>query len=257
MAGYKTASHDKFWSRPTTWPARKSVPRRVPDAPHVVPATKFQEPCGVEELYKEKANDRWLRTFCENLDKIQREKKGFVLQIQQGVVREKSDMQIAEERMGKMWSVPRIVEKAHKQWEQRDIKDEAEMVSECFEPLEGDTELPLNDEGKLEGLPAARSTPPADWQNGKQGTNRFASGEVYPPCRLAERQTRFADGTVHVGEYQNDQLHGWVTLRFASGEVGFHERDKPNGRSVKLSASRTKAWLYMDGKDERQVSVVS
>eukprot|EP00439_Symbiodinium_sp_Y106_P023905 s3084_g2.t3 len=117
------------WSRPTTWPPRKRLPERGPDAPHVVLSTKFQEPwftisigikevleelgCTVynpntdnKELHKDEANDRWLRTFCENLDKIQEARNGFVLQIQQGVVREKSHMQIAEERMGKQWSVP-------------------------------------------------------------------------------------------------------------------------------------------------------
>ena len=32
------------WSRQTTWPARKRLPERGPDAPHVVLSTKFREP---------------------------------------------------------------------------------------------------------------------------------------------------------------------------------------------------------------------
>ena len=93
-----------------------------------------------------------------------------VLQIQQGQVREKSYMQISEEKMGKKWHVPRIglfafpithirggsmlnekklataVEKAREQWEEG-VKDELQMVSEWFEPIGGDLELPVNGEG--------------------------------------------------------------------------------------------------------------
>ena len=61
MAGYKSASYDKVpdnWSRPTTWPPRKSVLERGPDAPHVVLSTKFQEPwltisIGIKEILEE------------------------------------------------------------------------------------------------------------------------------------------------------------------------------------------------------------
>ncbi|CAE7448019.1 ANKRD50 [Symbiodinium sp. KB8] len=87
------------------------------------------------------------------------EPKAFVLQLQQGQVREKSYMQISEEKMGIKWSDrcmdrsalpithlrrhlsggapdPRAVEKAR-----QGIKAEVERVSEWFEPAEGDTEL--------------------------------------------------------------------------------------------------------------------
>ena len=61
MAGYKSASYDKVpdnWSRPTTWPPRKRVLERGPDAPHVVLSTKFQEPwltisIGMKEILEE------------------------------------------------------------------------------------------------------------------------------------------------------------------------------------------------------------
>ena len=82
-----------------------------------------------------------------------------MLQLQQGQVREKSYMQISEEKMGIKWSDrcmdrsalpithlrrhlsggapdPRAVEKAR-----QGIKAEVERVSEWFEPAEGDTEL--------------------------------------------------------------------------------------------------------------------
>ena len=42
MAGYDKVPAE--WSRPTTWPARKRLPERGPDAPHVVLSTKFGEP---------------------------------------------------------------------------------------------------------------------------------------------------------------------------------------------------------------------
>ena len=38
-------------------------------------------------------------------------------------------------------------------------------------------------------------------------------------------------------------------------EVGFYEQDKVKGRSVQLSADGKTAWLVMDGKVEREVSV--
>ena len=55
------ASYDKVpdeWSRPTTWPPRKSGLEKAPDAPHVVLSTKFQEPwytisIGVKEILEE------------------------------------------------------------------------------------------------------------------------------------------------------------------------------------------------------------
>ena len=61
MAGYKSASYDKVpddWSRPTTWPPRKTVLERGPEAPHVVLSTKFQEPwitisIGIKEILEE------------------------------------------------------------------------------------------------------------------------------------------------------------------------------------------------------------
>ncbi|CAE7640455.1 PIP5K8, partial [Symbiodinium necroappetens] len=256
-------------SRPTTWPAKKRLPERGPDAPHVVLSTKFGEPwysisvgvkeileelgCTVynpntdnKELYGDEADDR-LRTFCENLTRIQREKRGFVLQIQQGQAREKSNMQIAEEDMGTQWHIPRMglhafpiteirgggtkaeeylaraVERAKKQWEEEGIKDEVEMVSEWFEPLEGDRELPVDDKGELQGR--ARCTWP--------------------------------EGQVYEGEWKDGLRHGKGTYTYKNGyvEVGFYDKDKRKGRSVQLSADRTAAGLFMDGKMEREVSV--
>jgi len=318
MAGYKSASYDKVpndWSRPTTWPPRKPVPQTGPDAPHVVLSTKFQEPwltisigikeileelgCTVynpntdnKEVYKEEADSRWLLTFQEHLDIIEKSKRGFVLQIQQGPVREKSYMQISEEKMGKKWHVPRIglyafpithlrgggslaeeylataVEKARAQWEEG-VKDELQMVSECFEPIGGDEELPLNGEGKVQGR--ARCTWPqgavyeGDWKDGKRngtGTFTYADGAVYvgeyKDGKMNGKGTyTYADGAVFVGELKNDKRHGTGTYTYKSGnvEVGFYEQDKQKGRGVQLGASGKTAWLVMDGKVEREVSV--
>eukprot|EP00439_Symbiodinium_sp_Y106_P036729 s528_g4.t1 len=330
MAGYKSASYDKVpddWSRPTTWPPRKTVLERGPEAPHVVLSTKFQEPwltisIGIKEIleelgctvynpntdnkarsgatnnglkaevYKEEADSRWLLTFQEHLDIIEKSKRGFVLQIQQGQVREKSYMQISEEKMGKKWYVPRIglyafpithlrgggslaeeflataVEKARAQWEEG-VKDEVQMVSEWFEPIGGDLEMVVNGEGKVQGR--ARCTWPSgqvyegDWKDGSmhgKGTYKYADGAVYvgefkDGKRNGKGTYTYVDGAVYVGEYKNDKMHGTGTYTYKSGdvEVGFYEQGKDKGRGVQLSANGKKAWLLMDGKKEREVSV--
>ncbi|CAE7247297.1 Rsph1, partial [Symbiodinium necroappetens] len=306
MAGYDKVPAE--WSRPTTWPPRKSLPERRPDAPHVVLSTKFGEPwysisigikeileelgctvynpntdnkaltvskhlSRVSELYKDKADDRWLRTFTENLDRILERKSGFVLQIQQGMAQEKSDMQVAEERMGKMWAVPRMgiyafptrsatytrggntlaeqylalaVERAQKQWEEERIKDEVEMVSEWFEPLEGDRELRVDDRGHLQGR--ARCTYPS---------GNVYEGEFQDGRRHGKGTFTYKSGAVYEGQWKDGQQHGKGTFTSASGnvEVGFYDKDERKGRGVKLSADRRQAWLLMDGKKEREVSV--
>lgn len=53
------------------------------------------------------ADARWLLTFNENLERV-KTTRGFVLFIQQGVRREKSDMQVAEEMQSRWLQVPRI-----------------------------------------------------------------------------------------------------------------------------------------------------
>ena len=167
-----------------------------------------------KERYGDEADDRWLRTFCENLSRIQREKRGFVLQIQQGMAREKSDMQNADHGGGNGDKLAHPAQghvclsdpspgggktgsgsgEGQKQWEEA-IKDEVEMVSEWFEPIE-------DDRGR--------------------GTLRFGNGEVF------------------VGEFQNGQQHGKGTYTYKSGnvEVGFYDQGKDKGRAVRLSADR-------------------
>ena len=245
-----------------------------------------------KEVYKEEADSRWLLTFQEHLDIIEKSKRGFVLQIQQGQVREKSYMQISEEKMGKKWYVPRIglyafpithlrgggslaeeflataVEKARAQWEEG-VKDEVQMVSEWFEPIGGDLEMVVNGEGKVQGR--ARCTWPSgqvyegDWKDGSmhgKGTYKYADGAVYvgefkDGKRNGKGTYTYVDGAVYVGEYKNDKMHGTGTYTYKSGdvEVGFYEQGKDKGRGVQLSANGKKAWLLMDGKKEREVSV--
>ncbi|CAE7205934.1 PIP5K6 [Symbiodinium sp. CCMP2592] len=283
----ESAGYDKVpdeWIRPKSWP-----PRRSPDAPHVVLSTKFQEPwktisigikeileelgCTVynpntdnKEVWKEEADSRWLLTFQENLDRIEKSKRGFVLQIQQGVIREKSYMQISEEKMGKKWQVPRMglfafattkirgggtrceeklalaVKKATEQWEQG-VKDDVQMVSEWHEPIAGDRELPLNDKGRIDGR--ARCTWPSgnvhegDYENGLRhgtGTNTSAGGDVYVGEYKDDKKNgmgthTYADGDVYVGEFKDGQKNGTGTHTYADGDVyvGEWKDGKKNG----------------------------
>ena len=101
-----------------------------------------------------------------------RETKGFVLQIQQGAMRHKSDMQVAEEMQSGWLQVPRMgyfafpitdvrgggnlaeeymddaIKAARAQWT-KGVAPDVEMISEVFEPLEG--ELRFNDRGGVDG----------------------------------------------------------------------------------------------------------
>ena len=220
-----------------------------------------------KELYKEESDSRWLLTFQEHLDIIEKSKRGFVLQIQQGVIREKSYMQISEEKMGKKWQVPRIglyafpvtairgggtgceeklalaVEKARAQWEEG-IKDEVQMVSEWFEPIGGDLELPVNGEGLVQGRVRCRwpsgEVYEGDWKDGKRngnGTYTFADGGVfvgeYKDSKKNGKGTfTYADGAVFVGEYKDGKRNGKGTFTYPNGavEVGFYEQDEDKGR---------------------------
>ncbi|CAE7349735.1 RSPH1 [Symbiodinium sp. CCMP2592] len=221
-----------------------------------------------QEMYKEEADSRWLLTFQENLDRIEGSKRGFVLQIQQGVVREKTYMQLSEEKMGKKWHIPRMglyafaitetrggntlaenylataVEKAREQWEQG-VKDEVQMVSEWLEPIGGDRELSVNDEGDIQGR--ARCTfPDGDIYEGDYEDGKFHGKGTYT----------YADGTVYVGEFKNGDMNGKGMYTYADGGTHFCfvEQNKVKGRSVRLSTDKKKAWLLMDGKVEREVS---
>ncbi|CAE7866202.1 PIP5K9, partial [Symbiodinium necroappetens] len=211
----------------------------------------------------------WLLTFSENLDRIESKKRGFVLQIQQGVVREKSDMQKAEEKMGTKWRIPRMgmfafattdirgggstteeclalaVERARKQWAEG-INDEVEMVSPWYEPMEGDLELRVDDEGDLQGR--ARCTFPS----GNVYEGQYVDGEMHGYGTF-----KYADGSVFVGEFHNGWREGKGTFTHVSGgvEVCFFEEDY-RGRGVQLSADRTKAWLRMEDEEVSDVLVV-
>ena len=266
------------------WVQSAFLPTSLSLSPFLTPTRK--------EVYKEEADSRWLLTFQEHLDIIENSKRDFVLQIQQGQVREKSYMQISEEKMGKKWHVPRIglyafpithlrgggslaeeflataVEKARAQWEES-VKDEVQMASEWYEPIGGDLELPVNGEGKVQGR--ARCTWPSgqvyegDYKDGRRhgtGTYTHADGEVYVGEFKDDEATgtgtySFASGEVYVGEFKDGKKNGTGTYTYKSGsvEVGFYEQDKDKGRGARLSADGKTAWLVMDGKVEREVSV--
>ncbi|CAE7902498.1 unnamed protein product, partial [Symbiodinium sp. KB8] len=176
----------------------------------------------VFEHERYEADDRWLRTFCENLSRIQREKRGFVLQIQQGVVGEKSNMQSQRRKWVRGGTTAEqdlalAVERARKQWEEG-LSDEVEMVWEWFEPIEDDRELRIDDKGRLQGR--ARCT----WPNGNVYEGDYQGGS---------RTAVSTSGSTASG--------GKGTYTFASGqvEVGFLDEGKDKGRSARCSSAWT------------------
>ena len=103
------------------------------------------------------------------------------------------------------------------------------------------------------------------WKDARRhgtGTFTHASGEVYvgeyeDGKKNGKGTYTYADGAVYVGEFNDNKRNGKGTYTYKSGnvEVGFYEQDKDKGRSVQLSADSKTAWLVMDGKVEREVSV--
>lgn len=244
--------------------------------PHVVISTKFQEPwytysqdfkvllmelgCTVynpntdnAEVYKEEANDRWLRTFNENLEQVKRT-KGFVLQVQQGVSHEKSHMQVAEERQSRWLNVPRIavfafegsqhvggstlaktftetaLAKAEEQWT-NGVAAELQMCSSRYEPVDGADKVPTNSRGNVHGM--AKCT----WPNGNVYVGEYQNGKKHGRGTFT-----WASGAVYVGQFQHDVRHGRGKFTNAKGDfsLGFYVDDKPSGEGVKFSKDRQK-----------------
>ena len=161
-------------------------------------------------------------------------------------MREKSDMQVAEEMQSGWLQVPRIgffafplthvrggnnraeermdmaFKAARAQWT-KGVAPEVEMVSPIYEPLEG--KLRFNEWGEVEG--------PA--------------------------QVTFPSGNVYEGQFKGGRRHGPGTLTFACGnvEVCFYEEGQLEGPGVRLEKGwlfGRSYWLLKDGKKVRKIS---
>ena len=192
--------------------------------------------------------------------------KGFVLQIQQRVVREKTKMQEAEERMGGWLDVPRIgvyafpithvrgggtmgeeymekaIAAAQAQWEKGVWRD-VQMVSEVFEAVEG--ELQLNERGQVEGL--ARTTYP----DGETYVGQHHNG-----LKHGHGSFKWVDGEVYVGDFENDKMHGRGTYSYAKGDVyvGFYNANQRKGPGIWLAKASGSYFFSVDGQNERELS---
>ena len=253
-----------------------------------------------------------LKYICE--EQVKRT-KGFVLQVQQGVSHEKSHMQVAEEQQSAWLNLPRIavfafaggrhvaggstlakehmetaLAKAEEQWT-KEIKAEAQMCSERFEPVDGADKVPTDSRGDVHGR--AKVTYPSgnvyvgEYQHGKkhgQGTCNYASGMVYVGefqhgVRHGQGTFNYASGEVYIGEYQRDKRHGRGKLTNAEGavyigeyqhgkkhgqgkftnaegdfELGFYVAGEPSGEAVWFSKDRQKAVLMKDGEIAHELS---
>ena len=207
------------------------------------------------------ANDAWLDTFTKMLEEVKRT-KGFVLQIQQGVVREKTKMQEAEERMGGWLDVPRIgvfafpithvrgggtpylieqyvdkaIAAAQAQWEKGVWKD-VQMVSPVFEAVEG--ELQLNERGNVEGF--ARCT----WPDGNSYAGQFHHG-----LKHGQGTFKWAHGDAYSGDYERDKMHGRGTHSHANGDVvlSLYDANQRKGPGIWLEKASGRYFLLKDGQ---------
>ena len=218
----------------------------------------------LQEIYGDAADARWLLTFNENLEKV-KSSRGFVLQIQQGVVRERSPMQLAEEKQSGWLQVPRIgyfafanksvrgggtkaeqymddaITAAKAQW-QKGVWQEVQVVSEMFEAVEG--QLQLDERGLVEGL--ARCT----WPHGETYEGSYHQGK-----RHGHGVNKRADGSSYVGQYRDGLMHGRGTFQWADGTVAVFtfEADQPKGLGVRLEKASSRYVLLKDGKTEREI----
>ena len=213
------------------------------------------------------ADSRWLRTFNENLERV-KNTRGFVLQIQQGVLRERSDMQVAEEMQSGWLQVPRIgyfafaisdhrgggstaekemeaaIAAARAQWT-KGVSPEVQMISEVFEPLEG--ELRFDARGRVEG--PARCTFP---------DGPIFEGEFEGGLQHGHGTAKFASGNTFTGQFENGNRHGAGTFTFADGDVElcFYEEDDIKGPGVRLQKASASGLFYLlkDGRKQQQIS---
>ena len=174
-------------------------------------------------------------------------------------------MQLAEEKQSGWLQVPRIgyfafaitdirgggttaekemddaIKAAKRQWT-NGVAPEVEMISEIFEPLEG--ELRFDELGDVEG-PARATFPDGNiYEGNHKGGLKHGKGTA-----------KFSSGAVYVGQFENDKAHGCGTFTFANGdvEVGFYEEDEDKGPGVRLEASGL-FWLLKDGQKVKQIS---
>ena len=192
--------------------------------------------------------------------------KGFVLQVQQGVLRHKSHMQLAEEMQAGWLEVPRIghfafaisdfrggtswaeermdmaIKAARAQWA-NGVSPEVEMIGPIFEPLEG--ELRFDERGRVEGL--ARVTFP----DGNIYECHFKDGHIH-----GQGTAKFATGSSFTGQLENSKMHGLGTFTWPNGdvEVQIFEEDQPKGPGVRLEKASGLFWLLRDGKKVHQIS---
>ena len=219
-----------------------------------------------QEAYGHEAESRWLLSFNENLQRV-RETRGFVLQIHHGVMREKSERQLAEEKQSGWLQVPRIgyfafpstdfrggnpqaeeymqdaMEAAKVQWE-RGVWKEVQMVSPVFQAVEG--ELQLNECGGVEDF--ARCTYP---------DGSFYVGQYHDSLRHGHGTMKYPDGNAYSGDYENGQMHGGGTYYHASGDiyVGFSERNERKGPGIWLEKASGSYSLMKDGQVDREITV--
>ena len=218
-----------------------------------------------QEIFGDMADSRWLRTFNENLERVKKT-KGFVLQIQQGVLRARSDMQVAEEMQSGWLQVPRIgyfafaitevrgggstaekemenaIAAARAQWT-KGVSPEVEVISEVYESLEG--ELRFNARGDVEG--PARCTFPNGYVH---------EGEYKGGLRHGAGTAKFASGATYTGQFENDKRHGAGTYTFADGtvELCFYEEGDIKGPGVRLEKASGLFYLLKDGRKQQQIS---
>lgn len=201
--------------------------------PHVVLSTKYEPPwlqisknmkdilekhgCSVynpntdnEAANKHEADAQWLRTFNRHLEVV-KQTKGFVLQIQQGAKRERTDMQLAEEKQAGWLQVPRIgiyafaeefplegtvvetsliraIDMAKEQWD-HGIAKGVMMCSEIWETVQ----FTVDAVGSVTG-PAKVKFP-----DGATMEGYFVRGLKHGSCRYQSR-----DGRVELGLYSMD-----------------------------------------------------
>eukprot|EP00439_Symbiodinium_sp_Y106_P022903 s3084_g2.t2 len=233
------------WSRPTTWPPRKRLPERGPDAPHVVLSTKFQEPwftisIGIKEVLEELG----CTVYNPNTDNKARSRPPPEGLIEcQDSLAARSSTRTKPTTAGCAPSARTWTRSRRSAW-----ANNGPSPAWVSTPLRSPT---------FEEVAA--------WRSSSDGLGVVRAHRERGAARQRRRHgprhgwgtSWYASGEIYEGEFQNGNRHGKGTYMYKSGNVKVcvYEQGEDKGWGVQITADGQRACLMLDGEIAREVTV--